>query len=329
MSTIAARYNWPINLKIIRYWNIPFNGYNYSYVNTATNAGYCTFSYDRLGIGNSSHAATPAATLNRLQSFLEVSALAEITRSFRNSSVPGINNTFSKVVHVGHSFGSAQTYALVNMYPTISDGIILTGFSMNASFVGLFAAGGNFQLANLNQPLRFSNISGTQIQALANIYAMPLLDYLAPIDVTTLPPPQTYVNGYIISSDAAANEYQFLYPGQFDPSLLFYLETKAKQPVTAGELLTLGSLPMMNNYAGPTMVFTGQYDLPYCGGDCLATGNASLASIPANVVANFPMVAASNFTTYIQPNTGHGLNAHYNATAGYMVMQQFFQSKGL
>ena len=70
-------------------------------------------------------------------------------------------------------------------------------------------------------------------------------------------------------------------------------------------------------------------DLPYCGGNCFATGLPTLASIPAAAAANFPMVAASNFTAYIQPNTGHGINAHYNATGAYGVIQTFLKSKGL
>jgi pimeloyl-ACP methyl ester carboxylesterase len=58
----------------------------------------------------------------------------------RNGTFPAANRTFNKVVHVGHSFGSAQTYALANLYPNLTDGIVLTGFSMNGSFVNSFAA---------------------------------------------------------------------------------------------------------------------------------------------------------------------------------------------
>lgn len=61
----------------------------------------------------------------------------------------------------------------------------------------------------------------------------------------------------------------------------------------------------------------------------MATGNASLPSIPAAVAANFPKVAPSNFTAYIQPNSGHGINFHYNATGAYDVIQKFLNSKGL
>merc|ERR1712093_136789 len=218
------------------YWDLPYNGYNYSYLNVATDQyKYCTLSFDRLGVGNSSH----GEPLNEIQAFLEVAATVQLTQMLRNGSFPNVNQTFSKVVHVGHSFGSAQTYSLVNLYPELTDGIILTGFSMNSSFVPFFAAGANFQLANRNQPLRFSNITGQQVQTLFQMYAEPLVDYIAPIDLTTIP------------------------------------------------------------------------------------------SIPSQVKMNFPNVADGNFSAAVQPNSGHGINLHYNATGAYAVMNDFLGSKGL
>lgn len=76
-------------------------------------------------------------------------------------------------------------------------------------------------------------------------------------------------------------------------------------------------------------VLTGpDADLPYCGGDCLATGGVA-PSIAAMVKPTFPNVSESNFASYIQPNTGHGINLHYNATAAYKVWLDFLGSKNL
>ena len=201
------------------YWDLSYNNFNYSYVDVATDGyKYCTLSYDRLGIGNSSH----GEPLDEIQASLEVAALYELTMMLRNGTFPGVSTAFDKVVHVGHSFGSAQTYSLVNMYPHASDGIVLTGFSMNASFVRYFFAGANFVQANENSA------------RLAE-----------------------YPNGYLISSDIEAIQYLFIYPGQFDENILVLAEN-TKQPVTVGELLTLGSGPMMNAYTGPVLVFTGR-----------------------------------------------------------------------
>ena len=205
------------------YWDLSYNNYNYSYVDYATDHyGYCTLAYDRLGIGNSSHAVDPLATVDEIQASLEIAALHELTQMLRAGTFPSaLGHAFQKVIHVGHSFGSAQTYGLVAMYPSDSDGIVLTGFSMNGSFIGLFFAGVNFVQAKENQPR---------------------LD--------------SYVNGYLVYSDIEANQYLFFYPGYFDMGILELAEM-AKQPVTTGELFTLGSGPMVNPFTGPVLVITG------------------------------------------------------------------------
>jgi pimeloyl-ACP methyl ester carboxylesterase len=57
---------------------------------------------------------------------------------------PGVCTRFAKVVHVGHSYGSAQTYTLAQQWPKSSDGIILTGFTQIPNFAPLFVAGSSF-----------------------------------------------------------------------------------------------------------------------------------------------------------------------------------------
>jgi hypothetical protein len=60
-----------------------------------------------------------------------------------------------------------------------------------------------------------------------------------------------------------------------------------------------------------------EFDLIFCGGMCkgLVDGQAN----PAPKV--FP--AAKPLSIYIQPNTGHGMNLHKNATAWYEVVNNF------
>ena len=243
------------------------------------------------------------------------------------------------------------------MYPGISDGIVLTGFSTNASFTPFFAAGGDFQMANLNQPFRFGNASATMAQSILNmdrlnvsnpmimsiVNTYGLTDFVAGLAPGSLPVP--YVNGYIVNSNVNSQQYLFYLPGFFDTGLL-YAGEMTKQPVTVGEILTLGSIPMVNAFAGPVLVVTGckcpvplplkvmligaiAGDLPYCGGNCLATGDPEIPSIPSTVSKSFPKVSPENFEAYIQPNSGHGINFHYNATGAYDVIQTFLGSKGL
>ena len=51
------------------------------------------------------------------------------------------------------------------------------------------------------------------------------------------------------------------------------------------------------------------------------------ASIPALAVESFPN--ASVFEAYLQPNTGHGINVHYNSTASHKVVSNFLAAHGL
>lgn len=270
----------------LRYWDVSYNNYNYSYVNSALSRGYHTLSYDRLGFAASSHGDPK----NEIQAFLEIEALASLTKRARDGDLPGIPYTPKKVVHVGHSFGSSQTYAITSKYPDISDGIVLTGFSRNTTFEPWLLIASNFQQAK-------STIN-----------------------------PWNYTAGYLLTSTKAGLEYNFFYPGHFDPKLLAEW-FKTSQPATVGELLTLGSFaPKESNFKGPVMIFTGENDLPFCGGNCLATGGAA-ESIPATANEAFPHAEA--FSAVIQPQTGHGMTMHYNATAGYQQILNFLRDHDL
>ncbi|KAF2237155.1 hypothetical protein EV356DRAFT_442255 [Viridothelium virens] len=268
------------------YWDLSYNNYNYSYVETAVDQyDFSTVTWDRLGIGMSSHGDPVSA----IQEPLEEAALHALTKMTRNGELPGIDCKFDKVVHVGHSFGSVISYSLTRDYPTASDGLILTGFSGNATFLAYFALGGNFVLAN------------------------------------TIPHLSAYPAGYFAAGDASGVQTNFFAPGDFDPNIL-ELGFQTQQPVTAGEILTIAASGV-NHFAGPVIVITGERDVPFCGGDCLATGNPALPNIPDDVKPDFPN--ASVFKTFIVPASGHGLNLEYSHKTTYHVAQQFLNENGL
>ena len=260
-----------------------------------------------------------------------------------------------------HSFGSALTYALISAKPTISDGAVLTGFSLNNTFIRDFHIGANYEQAYLNQPFRFGDISvpvatalkqphtdleNKSIQQILDEYV--LIDFVAGLEA----PSQRvqYASGYLTNADASANQFNFFLPGYFDPEILQYSE-KTKQPIAPGEILTSGAGLSLSNFQGPVLVITGcksiesrtillplrianlasiiANDLPFCGGDCFATGNPSLPSIPAAMIKAFPKIKPEKFAAYIQPNMGHSINLHYNATGAYMVINGFLKKQGL
>lgn len=159
--------------------------------------------------------------INEGQIWIEVAALRYLTQGLRASSIPGISAKFQKIVHVGHSFGSSQTYALTAADPSISDGIVLTGFSQNGSFASQFILGSNFIIAN------------------------------------TVPALSSYVTGYLAPQSAVGVQIDFFAPNSFDPQLL-QVAYQNGQPVTPGEIMTLvGASARPNPVAKPVLVITG------------------------------------------------------------------------
>ena len=100
------------------YWDFPLSPEKYSYVRKLTQAGYATFNFDRIGIGQSDH---PPAELVTIQ------ANAFVTRQIVQALRDGRLGTFSKVILVGHSLGSGIAIAEAGQYGDV-DGVILTGF---------------------------------------------------------------------------------------------------------------------------------------------------------------------------------------------------------
>lgn len=159
--------------------------------------------------------------VNEGQIWIEIAALEYLTMALKNQQCQGVSASFEKVVHVGHSFGSSQTYALTTMNPSISDGVVLTGFSQNGTFAAYFELGSDFIIAN------------------------------------TVPALSSYVTGYLAPASVQGAQIDFFAPGDFDPQVLMTAYMTG-QPVTPGELLTLaGTSGSVNSFAGPALVITG------------------------------------------------------------------------
>lgn len=277
-----------------RYWDLPFNSPNYSYVDVAAGEfGYCTLAIDRLGIGKSPSSlrfsldqtnpikgnSSIAEPLNVIQAPATMSAMYEINKMIRVGTLPGLRGvTFNKVVNVGHSFGAALSYALAATHPTATDGLVLTGFSTAPNNLALTLTAWSSKIASLNQPLRFGNVSYAAVQAalaavnntsvdntlqksppdLASLQSAINTQCLAAIaNPPALPHAQDLPNGYITWNGIEANQYGFFYPGHFDPEILAYAES-TKQPYTLGEVLTLPCVPeSAGAFAGPVQMITG------------------------------------------------------------------------
>ncbi|KAK8016855.1 hypothetical protein PG993_015044 [Apiospora rasikravindrae] len=213
-----------------RYWIPTFNTSEYSFAEYAVSKGYSVFMYDRVGTGKSSR----VSGYTESQSSNHLAILASLTKSVRSGQYTGNLGQPSKVVHVGHSFGSILTHTLVEQDPTLSDGIILTGTGYNETAFPSFFEGARLNIANTVSPGKYRGLD----------------------------------SGYLAFADIYGNVATFFNPADFDPEALWYTQHIA-QPLAAIELLPAASgNPGATNFTGPVMILTGEIDLGNCAGNC-------------------------------------------------------------
>ena len=147
------------------YWDI---APGYSYIDAAVEAGYATFSYDRIGVGKSEH----PDPMQVVQGPLQVEIAHALVTRIRNSQMG--QHAFKNVVGVGHSAGTTVTQAVTTKYPKDFDAVILTGSSTSGSFVGTASASFDFTIANTDASGKFSSLSnGYLVQPLPQTIQFP------------------------------------------------------------------------------------------------------------------------------------------------------------
>ncbi|KIP01152.1 hypothetical protein PHLGIDRAFT_131352 [Phlebiopsis gigantea 11061_1 CR5-6] len=270
------------------YWDFsPDGGDTYSYVSAAAGEGYTTFRYDRLGTGLSDH---PQDAYNIVQSPTDLAIATQFAAMLRSAQIGGTN--FTKVIGIGHSYGSVQMQALTATAPQLLDGVILQGYSVNSTGQLPFLTGGAYQTATAVAPNRF-NASEMS-------------------------------NAYVINATPQANQFDFFYFPYFSDAALnrsFITE----QPATLGVLFSQTAIQQpANDFTGPVHVVTGAQDFPFCDRDCYAVpADGKYKNVPAYVQEMYPKTR--NFSVYIPENTGHGVNAHYSAPETYKEMLSFVE----
>ncbi|KAF2160896.1 hypothetical protein M409DRAFT_70187 [Zasmidium cellare ATCC 36951] len=263
----------------------------YSYVDAATTqANHAVFFYDRLGVGDSQH---PDSLTVQAPIQLELAhSLVNLLRNGTFSSKP-----FSKVIGVGHSFGSSLTHSLNIDYPSLLDAAILTGFSTNAT-----ASSG----------LAFAFASDTTIAAFADPRRFAGLE-----------------NGYTCPQTDQGMQLDFFAPNVsgFDPAIVAQADAQ-KGTQTIGEMLSPPATPngtlVAANWTKPIAVINGENDFPFCMGNCShPTDQSALVQ-----TMYYPSLSPKNSGSYLAPNAGHGLNLHFSAAAAYQYIQSFLLDQG-
>lgn len=258
-------------------------------MDAAADAGYATFLYDRLSVGQSSH----PDPIQVVQAPLEIEIAASLIKALRNGSIA--RTAFSKVVGVGHSYGSVLTKGVTAKYPTDLDAAILTGFSTDNVGQAAFISALNLAIASENQPYRFNTLN----------------------------------NGYLVSSTAISNQIGFFHSPNFDPAILNLAEA-TKNTVTFGELFSIMAGPQIAaNFKGPVDIVNGNEDLPFCFGNCtLPSTGSTVNKAAATLKMVYPNVPNNLTSYYLTPNTGHGNNLHYSAPKAYAQITNFLKTHG-
>ena len=114
---------------------------------------YATLAYNRLGVGNSDH----PDPIQVVQSTTDVEILHGIIELLRSGWLASIS--FTNVIGVGHSTGSAVQLANNGKYPKDTDAAVLTGFTDQPhNLVGAFLSN-NPVIAAQHDPSRFERLS--------------------------------------------------------------------------------------------------------------------------------------------------------------------------
>ncbi|KAM0709876.1 hypothetical protein Q7P35_003919 [Cladosporium inversicolor] len=124
-----------------------------------------------------------------------------------------------------------------------------------------------------------------------------------------------YSTGILTWADELTLQYNFLKHPYFEPEVLAAAE-EIKAPFAVSEFLTLWIPSLVApDFTGPVLIITGDSDLAFCGGNCEGILEPAAEAFPA----------PADFATYIQPDAGHGLNLHRNASAFYDVILDFLE----
>jgi pimeloyl-ACP methyl ester carboxylesterase len=258
------------------YWDFPYNNSYYSYSRLATQVGYATFAIDRLGDGASSHPSNSLIDVNA-----GAVALHDVVQALRNGTVAG--HSFTKVIWVGHSFGSLYGWLEVSKYQDV-DGVIITGALhkisptfLNAAVADIYPASGDPKFAALGLDSGYlTTVPGTRGT---------LFYYLPGADPNVIATDEANKD-LTTSSEFSTGVTEWALPASQSPSLQIHV---------------------------PVLDVIGQEDNLFCQPD--ATDCSSVQSVESAEASYYSPDA--HLQVVIIPLAGHDINLHYTAAAFY------------
>ncbi|KAK3319106.1 hypothetical protein B0H66DRAFT_257139 [Apodospora peruviana] len=281
-----------------RYFDIRVQPETYSYLDAAIKRGYPVLTYDRIGLGESEKpdpydvVQLPAEVeiLAGLTKLAKAGKLISSSKVLSNSSPAVKDFVPSKIVQVGHSYGSFIIAPMIVKYGSLADGALLTGFFPNPRLGTVDVSHYDHAYVHDIDPVRWA----------------------------------AYGPGYFILANTLVLQKLFLHKPGFEPALLTYM-SEILQPEAVGEYPSGDSLPLPDLHAteftGPVQISAGAFDFANCKGDCRGQYNATF------VENLFPK--ASNITGYLQPDAGHAMHFSTTAPIGYKAQLDYLNDHGL
>ena len=281
------------------YWDVPYQPSRYSYVQAANQAGFATFNFDRIGIGQSSH---PASTSVTLQSNAYV--VHQLIQDLRAGTIDG--NQYDKVVMVAHSLGSLIAWTEAGTYHDVN-GVVVSGI-LHAFYL----------------PGMVNFISTLYPAALDPKFLGKIID---PGYLTMRPGTRESVFYYPPDTDPAVVQLdeQAKQTATITEAQGAYLDELpgTLRPVTGvlcsivpgicdgpTSWLAYGITRQINV---PVLDVVGQYDSLFCGGPNAANQCQNVSQLQAQESAYYTDLAPGCFKLATLPLAGHDLNLELNA----------------
>ncbi|OAA58483.1 hypothetical protein SPI_06556 [Niveomyces insectorum RCEF 264] len=281
-----------------RYWDAAYRPENHSYVEAALKAGYSILTYDRLGVGQSDH---PDA-YEVVQAPLELEILRQLTLMARNGSL--------------YEFAEQAAPANVAAFHGRSkpDKVVHIGHSFGSVLTSAFIA----TYSNLTDGAIITGYVYGQYLASTGSVSF-AVEYAA-----TGHPPFRRPSGYVVAQTVGIQNIFFGgNPATAYTPELFDYGVSLKQPVPVGEFAS--AFHILNRPGGsfkaPVQFVLPEADFYVCRGDCNNYTNTE------QLRAFYPN--ATYLDLVLQPNTGHALPLHNNATAGFQLSFDFLGKHGL
>ena len=274
-----------------RYWDSRYSPEEHSYVDATLNAGYAILTYDRLGAGQSDI----LDGYTGVQAPLELEILHQLTLMARNGTL----------YQLAHPMKEASPDLSRSL--TRPEKVLHIGHSFGSVLTSAFIA----TYGPLSDGASITGFLLTDKLASAGSTAW-ALEYAGRA-------PYHRPSGYAVSQKSGI---QTIFFGgtpyeAFTPELLAYGDA-IKQPIAVGEIASafwvLGRLGP--EFKGPLQYLLPEFDFYICRGDCKGVANAT------QLAQTYPN--AAEIDVVIQPNTGHALPLHKNATAGFQLTYDFF-----